>query len=78
MAGEAAAASAAEGGAAADSNIEAAVAAVREHPGAELLTLPNSSDPHRSVITIPSGLYGLDALETEINHQIRARTSRQP
>ena len=32
------------------------------------LTLPNSATPHRSVITIPSGLYGLDALEAEINH----------
>ena len=39
------------------------------------LTLPNSSDPHRSVIIIPSGLYGLDALETEINHQINLEAS---
>ena len=38
-------------------------------------TMTGSSDPHRSVITIPSGLYSLDALEAEINHQINLEAS---
>ena len=38
-------------------------------------TMTGSSDPHRSVITIPSGLYSLDALEAEINHQVNLEAS---
>ena len=40
------------------------------------LVTSGSADPHNTVVIIPSGLYSLDALEAEINHQINLEASR--